>query len=75
MLSFITGSGFGSQLIRARQFDPRGRESVEVYRLEGTMVPVLISSGAALLAMPDQLVLTLGDFRGDVWTMDLPGKR
>ena len=79
ILYFITGSGFGSQSLRARQFDPEvgvaGRDSVEVYRLEGTMVSALISSGAAVLATPNQLVLTLGDFRGDVWTMDLPRKR
>ena len=75
MIYFISGSGFGSQSIRARQFDPQAgvaaQEAVEVYRLEGTMVPALITSGAALLTTSDQIILTLGDFRGDVWTMDL----
>ena len=66
-------------MVRARQFDPQSgvvaRDVVEVYRLEGTMVPALITSGAALLTTSDQIVVTLGDFRGDVWTMDLPTRR
>ena len=78
MVYFISGSGFGSQSIRARQFDPQAgvaaRNPIEVYRLEGTMVPALITSGAALLTASDQIILTLGDFRGDVWTMDLSRK-
>lgn len=79
LVYFASGSGFGSQFIRARRFDPGSgvvaRDAVEVYRLEGAMVPALITSGAALVTTGDQIVLTLGDFRGDVWTMELPSKR
>lgn len=79
MIYFISGSGFGSQSVRARPFDPQSRapagESIEVYRLEGAMVPVLITSGAALVTASNQIVLTLGDLRGDVWTMDLAKTR
>jgi hypothetical protein len=42
-----------------------------VYRLEGALFPGLITSGVALAATPDQVVMTLGDFRGDVWIMNV----
>jgi hypothetical protein len=29
------------------------------------------SGGTAPIATPDQIILVLGDFRGDVWMMDL----
>lgn len=79
MIYFVSGSGLGSQSIRARRFEPGSgvvaRDDVEVYRLEGAMVPALITSGAGLVTTPAQIVLTLGDFRGDVWTMELRTRR
>jgi hypothetical protein len=34
------------------------------------MMPAYLP-GTAPIATPDQIILVLGDFRGDVWLMDL----
>ena len=34
------------------------------------MMPAYLP-GTAPIATPDQLILVLGDFRGDIWLMDL----
>lgn len=79
LVYFVLGAGFGSQVIRARRFDPRaGRpvgDTFDVYRLEGGFVPGLITSGAGLVATSDQIVLTLADFRGDVWMTSVSDRR
>jgi Tol biopolymer transport system component len=60
--------------VRARRLDltsgrPEG-EAVEVLRLTEMLVPTL-TAGTAPICAPDQIVFVLGDFRGDIWTMDL----
>jgi hypothetical protein len=45
-------------------------ESMMVYLLSELLVPAYLP-GTAPLATPDQIVFVLGDFRGDVWLMDL----
>jgi Tol biopolymer transport system component len=59
--------------IRARRFDTDGRvggESLSVFASNDMLMPAYLP-GTAPLATPDQLILVLGDFRGDVWLMDL----
>ncbi len=60
--------------IRARRFDPGSRagvgESFHVMTL-GEMVAFARIAGATPVAAPDQIVLALGYFRGDIWMMDL----
>ena len=61
-------------LVRARRFDaatgvPSG-ESFTVLTLTEMIVPASMA-GTAPVATPDQIVFVLGDFRGDVWMMDL----
>jgi Tol biopolymer transport system component len=60
----------------ARAFDPGdgrvGAEPIDVLRLSETIVPTMISSAAPVVA-GDQIVLLLGNYRGDIWTMDLQG--
>jgi hypothetical protein len=79
LVYFVSGHEFGSQTIRARRFDPRARaplgDPFDVYRLNGLFVPAIITSGAALVATADQILVTLGDFRGDVWITSLSPER
>ena len=60
--------------ILARAFDPAdgrvGEELIDVLTLEETIVPTLVSSAAPVIA-GDQIVLLLGNYRGDIWTLDL----
>jgi Tol biopolymer transport system component len=60
--------------IRARRLDPsKGAadgDSFSVLALRETVASTLVT-GVAPIAAPDQLLLILGDFRGDVWMMDL----
>jgi Tol biopolymer transport system component len=60
--------------VRARRFaSPSGLapgEPIEVYRSTEMLMPAYLP-GTAPIATPDQIILVLGDFRGDVWIMDV----
>jgi len=60
--------------IRARRFVADSGlvdgESLAVYASHEMMMPAYLP-GMAPIATPDQIVLVLGDFRGDVWLMEL----
>jgi Tol biopolymer transport system component len=60
--------------IRARRFDAgSGRfegEPIAVYASAEMAMPAYLA-GTAPIATPDEIILVLGDFRGDVWLMDL----
>jgi len=59
--------------VRGRRFVPGTgamAEPVAVYSLTEMLMPAYLP-GTAALATPDQIILVLGDFRGDVWLMDL----
>jgi hypothetical protein len=45
-------------------------ESIAVYALTDMLMPAYLA-GTAPVATPDQILFVLGDFRGDVWLMDL----
>lgn len=60
--------------IRARHFSgpsdgPTG-DSIAVYASAEMLMPAYLP-GTAPIATPDQILLVLGDFRGDIWLMDL----
>lgn len=60
--------------IRGRRFDsatgrPEG-EPLAVYASMEMMMPAYMP-GMSPIATPDQIILVLGDFRGDVWIMDV----
>jgi Tol biopolymer transport system component len=61
-------------VVRARRFDPASRrpdgESMVVIALSEMVVPTFLSGTAPIVA-PDQILFVLGDFRGDIWMMDL----
>jgi hypothetical protein len=58
----------------ARAFDPRdGRveaDPIDVLTLSETIVPAMISAAAPIVA-GDQIVFLLGNYRGDIWMLDL----
>ena len=58
----------------ARVFDPGdgrvGEEPIEVLTLSETIVPTMISAAAPIVA-GDQIVFLLGNYRGDIWMMNL----
>ncbi len=60
--------------VAARRFDPStGRvdgDAFDVLTLNEMIVPAMISA-VAPIAAPDQIIFVLGDYRGDVWMMDL----
>ena len=61
-------------VVRARHFSvtsgrPEG-EPVHVLRLNEMVVPAAITGTTPIVA-PDQIIFVLGDFRGDIWLMDL----
>ena len=59
--------------VRGRRFAAATGElgdSMMVYLLSELLVPAYLP-GTAPLATPDRIVFVLGDFRGDVWLMDL----
>ena len=60
--------------VAARAFDPRdgrvGAEPIDVLTLSETIVPAMISSAAPIVA-GDQIILLLGNYRGDIWIMDV----
>jgi hypothetical protein len=45
-------------------------EAIAAYSESELSMPAYIS-GTAPIAAPDQIVLVLGDFRGDIWMMDI----
>jgi Tol biopolymer transport system component len=45
-------------------------ERISVYASSEMLMPAYLS-GTAPIATPDQIVFVLGDFRGDIWLMDL----
>lgn len=58
----------------ARVFDPRdgrvGEEPIEVLTLSETIVPAMISAAAPIVA-GNQIILLLGNYRGDIWMLNL----
>jgi hypothetical protein len=61
-------------VIRARRFArssglPEG-EPITVYALNEMMIPAFLS-GTTPIATSDRIIFVLGDFRGDVWMMEL----
>jgi Tol biopolymer transport system component len=59
--------------IRARQFASDGlaeAASLAVFSSSEMMMPAYLP-GTAPIATPDQIILVLGDYRGDIWLMDL----
>ena len=60
--------------VRARHFASASGvvegEPIAVYASTEMLMPAYLS-GTAPIATPDQIILVLGDFRGDVWLMDL----
>jgi Tol biopolymer transport system component len=58
----------------ARAFDPStgqvANEATEVLTLREMIVPAMMNHTAPVVA-PDQIVFVLGDFRGDVWMMEV----
>ena len=60
--------------VRARAFtSPSGLvdgEPIAVYASHEMVVPAYLP-GTAPIATPDQIILVLGDFRGDIWMMDI----
>ena len=60
--------------VAARAFDPGGgrvgADPIDVLTLSETIVPTIISSAAPIVA-GDQIVFLLGDYRGDIWMLDL----
>jgi Tol biopolymer transport system component len=65
--------------IRARHFDPatglRETDSIGVYASNEMVMPAYLP-GTAPVATADEIILVLGDFRGDIWIMDVaPSKQ
>ena len=60
--------------VAGRTFDPRngrvGAEPIDVLTLSETIVPALISAAAPIIA-GDLIVFLLGNYRGDIWMLDL----
>jgi len=60
--------------VRARRFDAatglRDDGPIAVYASNEMMMPAYLP-GTAPIATPDRILLVLGDFRGDIWLMDL----
>jgi Tol biopolymer transport system component len=49
-------------------------EPIAVFASNDMMMPAYLP-GTAPIATPDQIILVLGDFRGDVWLMDLAARQ
>jgi len=59
--------------VRGRRFVPETGalgEVMLIYASSEMLMPAYLP-GTATIATPDQIILVLGDFRGDVWLMDL----
>ena len=58
----------------ARSFDPRdgsvGTQPIDVLALSEMIVPAMISTAAPIVA-GDEIVFLLGNYRGDIWIMDV----
>jgi Tol biopolymer transport system component len=63
--------------VAARAFDSRGghvgAKPIDVLTLSETIVPTMISSATPIVAgdQGDQIVFLLGNYRGDIWLMNL----
>jgi len=61
-------------VVRGRHFESASgafpREPMTVYASSEMMMPAYIP-GTAPIATPDEIILVLGDFTGDIWLMDL----
>jgi hypothetical protein len=60
--------------VRARRFDrssgrPDG-DAFTVFSSTEMVVPAMIT-GVAPIATAERIIFVLGDFRGDIWTLDL----
>jgi Tol biopolymer transport system component len=60
--------------VRGRRLDPASRlpagDAIAVYASTEMVIPAYLP-GTAPVATPDQMLLVLGDLRGDIWIMDL----
>jgi len=60
--------------VAARPFDPGdgsvGQERIDVLALSEMIVPAMIGAAAPIVA-GDQIVFLLGNYRGDIWIMDV----
>jgi Tol biopolymer transport system component len=60
--------------VAARAFDPHdgraGAEPIDVLTLSETIVPAMVTAAAPIVA-GDQIVFLLGNYRGDIWLMNL----
>ena len=60
--------------IRARRLDPaaglQSDDSIAVYASHEMVMPAYLA-GTTPIATADQIILVLGDFRGDIWMMEL----
>jgi hypothetical protein len=60
--------------VAGRTFDPYdgrvGAERIDVLTLSETIVPAMVSAAAPIVA-GDQIVFLLGNYRGDIWMLDL----
>ncbi len=60
--------------VAARRFDPStghvDGEAFDVLTLSEMIVPAMLP-GIAPIAAPDQIIFVLGDYRGDVWMMNV----
>ena len=58
----------------ARPFDPNegrvGAEPIDVLTLSEAIVPAMITFVSPIIA-GDQIVFVLGNYRGDIWMLDL----
>jgi len=60
--------------VRARRLDATSRPEGDAFTavtLQEMLVPALMGGGTAPIVARDQIVFVLGDFRGDIWMMDL----
>ncbi len=65
--SAVRGKRFGAASGLAQQ------EPIAVYTSTEMLMPAYLA-GTAPIATPDEIIFLLGDFRGDIWLMDLdPG--
>ena len=60
--------------VAARTFNPStgqvDAEAFDALTLSEMIVPTLVTA-VAPIAAPDQIILVLGDYRGDIWMMDV----
>lgn len=60
--------------VAARTFDPRdgrvGMETIDVLAMSETIVPTIVSAATPIVA-GDQIIFLLGNYRGDIWMMNL----